>query len=68
MRKQLLSILLVLVILFFCLAIYTAYSQVPVPIGPGVLDHQNDTPIGGMAVLAALGGTYAIKKLWDESA
>jgi hypothetical protein len=25
------------------------------------------TPVGGMAVLAAAGGAYAIKKLWDKN-
>lgn len=39
-----------------------AFSQMPIPIGPGDGD-SHTTPIGGMAVLAALGGGYAIKKL-----
>lgn len=39
-----------------------AFGQMPIPIGPGDGDGHT-TPIGGMAVLAALGGGYAIKKL-----
>lgn len=52
-----------------------AYSQqVPFPlpalqgggVGPGNGDSHH-TPIGGMAVLAVLGGGYAIKKLREKS-
>jgi hypothetical protein len=66
MIKQLLLILLLFTALFFCFTTYTGYSQVAVPIGPAGLDQQNNSPIGGMAVLAALGGAYAIKKLRDK--
>lgn len=40
-----------------------AYCQIPITVSGG---QQNQTPIGGMAVLAALGGGYALKKLWDS--
>lgn len=43
-----------------------AFAQMPIPIGPGDGD-SHTTPIGGMAVLAALGGGYAIKKLARRS-
>lgn len=46
------------------LAAVPGFAQFPVPVGPGDGDN-NTTPIGGMAVLAALGGGYAIKKLYD---
>lgn len=42
-----------------------AIAQLPIGIGPGDGDN-NTTPISGMAVLAALGGGYAIKKLYDK--
>jgi hypothetical protein len=63
MTKQLLFALLLAMILFFCFTIYFAYSQVPVPVGPGDGDYHT-TPISGMAILAVLGGAYAVKKLW----
>lgn len=48
------------------LAAVPAWAQQPIPIGPGNGDGHT-TPIGGMAVLAALGGGYAIKKLRGSS-
>jgi hypothetical protein len=66
MTKQLLSTFLLFIVLFFCFTVCFAYSQVSVPIGPAGLDHHNTAPIGGMAVLAALGGAYAIKKLRNK--
>lgn len=47
------------------LAAIPCFAQVPIGVGPGNGDGQS-TPIGGMAVLAALGGGYALKKLRDK--
>lgn len=34
---------------------------------PGLPNDPDQTPIGGLEILAALGGTYAIKKLQDRN-
>jgi hypothetical protein len=39
-------------------------AQMPIPVGPG--GKAEPSPIGGMAVLAALGGGYALKKLREK--
>lgn len=54
-------------IIGICLSISVSavHAQQPVPIGPGDGDG-NTTPIGGMVVLAALGGGYAFKKLREK--
>lgn len=55
------------IIISLCLVLTgPALAQMPILIGPGDGDN-NTTPIGGMAVLAVLGGGYAIKKLYDNS-
>lgn len=57
--KKLITILTILII---TLTAISAFAQMPIPIGPGDGDGVT-TPIGGLAILAALGGGYAIKKL-----
>lgn len=59
--KKITGLILLLAALIVIPAI-SAHAQMPIPIGPGDGDG-NTTPIGGLAVLAALGGGYAIKKL-----
>ncbi len=34
---------------------------------PGLPNEPEQTPLGGLEILAALGGTYAIKKLRDRN-
>lgn len=63
--KKLLSILAFLLALFIFLPPNSAVAQQPIPIGPGDGDGQT-APLGGIVVLAALGGGYAIKKLRDR--
>lgn len=66
--KKLFILFLFAFLSFFCAA-FPAYGQqhgpnIPFQIidtGPG----GNTAPIGGLAILAALGGGYAIKKLRD---
>lgn len=63
MKKKLAGILVTGTFILTLAAVPTLAQQ-GIPIGPGDGDG-NTTPIGGMAVLAALGGGYAIKKLRD---
>lgn len=60
--------ILATVCIIFSLSVLTvpaAFGQMPIPIGPGDGDGST-VPISGLAVLAALGGGYAIKKLKDR--
>lgn len=56
----------ILSIMLTILSISILNAQQPVPIGPGDGDGVT-TPIGGLAILAALGGGYAVKKLRGNS-
>lgn len=47
------------------LAAAPGFAQQPVHLGPGDGDAQ-EAPLNGLAVLAVLGGGYAIKKLRDK--
>lgn len=64
MKKFSAALLIILCIsIFFAAA--SVFAQQPIPIGPGDGDGST-VPIGGLAVLAALGGGYAVKKLNDK--
>lgn len=60
----------IILALFLLIALPVSFAAgqdggiVPIGVGPGNNDG-NETPIGGLAVLAALGGGYAVKKLRD---
>lgn len=56
------KIVILLAVLIIALTATVSFAQMPVNIGPGDGDGHT-TPIGGLAVLAALGGGYAVKKL-----
>lgn len=64
--KKILTIFCFTITICILLVTLPAHAQIPIQIGPGDGDGHT-TPIGGMAVLAALGGGYAVKKLRDRS-
>lgn len=64
--KKIITLLALIIAICISLAIPPVSAQMPIPIGPGDGDG-NTTPIGGLAVLAALGGGYAVKKLRGKS-
>jgi hypothetical protein len=71
--KNYLPILLLFVILLVLISflpemVHAQQSHggiVPIGVGPGNNDGYT-TPIGGIAIFAAVGGGYALKKLWDR--
>lgn len=61
-----LTVLLLFTLVFFSPELLTAQS-LPAPLLPGGTDGPSQAPIdGGLALLAAAGGGYAIKKLRDK--
>lgn len=63
--KTIITAVALVAIISLIIAIDPTFAQQGVPIGPGDGDGHT-TPIGGVAVLAALGGGYAIKKIRDR--
>lgn len=64
--KKIAVILFTVICITIFLAVDISYAQVvPIDLGPGDGDAQ-EAPLNGLAILAALGGGYAIKKLRDR--
>lgn len=62
--SRLISFLFVITTLILFVLPESAHSQGPLPFDP---DQSKDVPIdGGLGILAAIGGTYAIKKLREK--